>query len=200
MKTRSISLISIIIIVSLALDSCKDNSAKNDNSTLQQEPKASPHTSDSPKLESKKEDPNVEIAKEAIDAVAVLADKAISNQRLKDSIRTANRESMFVYQIGLPIIHEKDIFDVVHKLVGIENVSVFKNSRKEHYIIVNEQKTKMELVDGLAALNSQLADLNTRAKIINLYNFCNKKEIPMSDGKITKRKDDLELECITCQK
>lgn len=121
----------------------------------------------------------------------------IEKQRLKDSINAANREKMFAYQIGLQY-REQDAFDAYNKLVdsGISNLYIFKISRKEYCIVKFEAKEKEALDHDKEEFTNSLGENGSEGvSIINLMDFCSKKETVVKQLKMEKGK---EIKCLVC--
>jgi hypothetical protein len=142
---------------------------------------------------------NEKIAKEVINATVDLTKTVIKTLKVNDSIRVANREQMYAYQIGLPIKDKDDVFEEYGKLENTESVYVLKKARKEYYLIKYEGKTKDELSAGLDDYRKSIpSDLSGGAKVINVMSLCSKREKLMVGESLTKRKENEEIPCLIC--
>lgn len=142
---------------------------------------------------------NEKIAKEVLDATVDLTKTVIKTLKVNDSIRVANREQMYAYQIGLPIRHEDEVFEEYAKLENTEAVCVLKRSRKEFYLLKYEGKTKEELSEGLEAYKKSISsDLSGGARVINVMSLCPKREKLMKGRNLSKRKEQEEIPCLIC--
>jgi hypothetical protein len=118
-------------------------------------------------------------------------------QRIKDSVNEAHKEKMYAYQIGLQY-REQDAFDAYAKLIdsGVSNLYVFKVGRKEYYVIRFEAKGLEELEMSKEDFKSQLGDNGTEGlKVINLTDFCSKKETVIKHNETDKNR---EIKCLVC--
>ncbi len=140
---------------------------------------------------------DAEIALEAGVFATNVALELIEQQKIKNSNREANREKMYAYQIGMQM-KEKDAFKAYNDLVDskVPSIYVFKAGRKEYYIVKFEAKGEEELKTSYGDFKSQLGANGTEGlKVINLMDFCTKRE--------TVAKDDVSeggivIECLTC--
>ncbi len=122
---------------------------------------------------------------------------AIEKQRIKDSINRANKEKMYAYQIGLQY-REKDAYEAYNKLIdaGVTNVYVFKAGRKEYYVVRFEAKGDEELNSGYGDFKTMLGDNGSEGvKVVNLMNFCDKKETIIKQTETSKGN---EISCLIC--
>lgn len=118
-------------------------------------------------------------------------------QRIKDSINRANKEKMYAYQIGLQY-REKEAYEAYNKLVdaGVNSVYVFKARRKEYYVVRFEAKGEEELNLGMGDFKTQLGENGTEGiKVVNLMDFCDKKETIIKQTETSKGK---EIKCLVC--
>jgi len=203
------TLTAIVVTFSLlnALSSCSDAPVKKDDSVTiqapqenqqQAEPAQEPQATEETKTD-EPQNPDVETAKEVIDVTLEVGKVFIKNLKTNDSIKMSKREKMYAYQIGLPIRHERDLFEEYKKLYDVESVFILKKSRKDHYIVKYEGKSKEELEAGLENFKNDLPpEIVGGVKIINMGIFCSKREKLMVGEKITKRKEETELPCLIC--
>jgi hypothetical protein len=118
----------------------------------------------------------------------------VEKYKVKDSIRQANKDKMYAYQIGLKM-HRDEAFETYHKLIdaGISSIYVFKNGRKEFYVVQFMAKEKKELMDSSEVFKTKLGEFGTEGiKVIDLDSFCLRKDI------ITKYPDN-EIKCLKCE-
>lgn len=121
----------------------------------------------------------------------------IEQQRIKDSINRANREKMYAFQIGLKY-REKDALKAYQELAdaNVSSLYVFKAARKEYYIVCFEAKGEEELKRDYGNFITSLGDNGTEGvKIVNLMEFCSKKET-VSRYDVDEKEN--EIKCLTC--
>jgi hypothetical protein len=144
---------------------------------------------------------NAELAKEAIGAAVDLGKFVFSTIKINDSIKMANREKMFAYQIGLPMSDKSQVFEEYKKIHDSTGLFVMKVSRRDYYIVKYDGRSKEELEDNLDNFNALLSiDISGNAKVINLMSLCSKREKLMRGENLTKRKETIELPCLICDK
>lgn len=196
--------ISVIVLKTLILavmtigmtTSCEPAPPKTDNSVVVQNGPTPEHTESSTGSATSS---NEKIAKEVINATVDITKTVIKTLKVNDSIRVANREQMYAYQIGLPIKNKDDVFEEYGKLENTESVYVLKKGRKEYYLIKYEGKSKDELSAGLEDYRKSIpSDLSGGAKVINMMNLCSKREKLMIGESLTKRKENEEIRCLIC--
>jgi len=139
-----------------------------------------------------------EVIVDAADKGVQLVDKLISQQKKKDSLKRANKETHWVYQIGVPKNSKKELWETYKLLQHIPNVTVFKESRRSYYIIKDDGVEKDSLINQESAFKVTIDKIENRIKIINLATFCKvRKEI--KEGKRLKiRKPKVKLPCLIC--
>lgn len=140
------------------------------------------------------------IVEEAIDVAVDLTKLMVRKLRVNDSIRMSNREKMFGYQIGFPLNSKEETFEVFKKIQDSVGLFVLKVSRKDYYIVKFDGSGKEELESGLDTYNKTLSADIGRAKIINLASLCSRREKLMRGENLTKRKEEIELPCLICDK
>lgn len=204
MKKKNVSVIvfkalSLLVIGASMMTSCEEAPPKT-NDSIVVEPTPSPtQESTENSTESTPSSSNEKIAKEVINATVDLTKTVIKTLKVNDSIRVANREQMYAYQIGLPIRHEDEVFEEYAKLENTESVYVLKKSRKEFYLLKYEGKAKEELNEGLEDYKKSIpSDLSGSAKVINVMSLCSKREKLMVGESLTKRKQKEEIPCLIC--
>lgn len=190
--------INAIILLTLAgLISCDNSSPKTDTSVVVQNDTVKEESTTSSNSNTTS---NEKIIEEVVTASIDLTKTVIKNLKVNDSIRVANREQMFAYQIGLPIANKEDVFEEYDKLEDTESVYVLEKSRKEFYIIKYEGKTKDELNEGLEEYKKRVpSTLSGTAKVINLMSLCSKRDKLMVGESLTMRKKNNELPCLICK-
>ena len=138
----------------------------------------------------------IEAGKQIIEAGKELMDE----KRKNDSIRLSKREKMFAYQLGLPIENEKLVIEAYEKLSDIQGVYALKKSRNEYILIKYEDKDEEKMDEELTDYKSQHAtEVIGEIKKIDLIKECGKRKKPVLNGKLKKRKDDTQINCLTCQ-
>jgi hypothetical protein len=137
----------------------------------------------------------VEAGLEAID----IARDEIHKKHVRDSVKITGRDKMWVYQLGLPMSSEKELWQAYKELKGISGITVFKQSRKS-YILVKDDgaDTEEEVKNGLEAIRQQADSLGIRVKVIDLWTFCSKREILKKGDRITDTKESIP--CYICDK
>jgi hypothetical protein len=195
----SISVFKILLAVTTLgmVTSCEPASPKTDDSVVVQSEPTPEQTESSTESTTSS---NEKIAKEVINATVDLTKTVIKTLKVNDSIRVANREQMYAYQIGLPIRDEDEVFEEYSKLENTESVYVLKKGRKEFYILKYEGKTNKELSDGLEEYQKSIpSGLSGGAKVINVMNLCSKRDKLMVGESLTKRKENKEIPCLICK-
>lgn len=188
--------IAICLFTGATVASCDPAPPKTDNSVVV-EPGPVTEESNPGKSESSSDE---KIVKEVVNATVDLTKTVIKTLKVNDSIRVANREQMYAYQIGLPIRHKDEVFEAYGKLENTESVYVLEKSRKEFYIIKYEGKTKEELTDGLEDYRRSVpAALSGGAKVINVMSLCSKRDKLMVGESLKKRKEKNEIPCLICK-
>lgn len=138
-----------------------------------------------------------DLAKTGINVTEDLLDK----KRNKDSILLANREKVWVYQIGMPKNSESDAWEAANAFANIPSICIFKESRKSYLLFQDIDRSKEMLEDSLAQFRSELEEIlpGTRVKIIDLMSFCPKRKKLIESGKITRKKKAEQYKCMTCE-
>lgn len=138
---------------------------------------------------------------EAITAAANVASTALENKRVKDSTKLAGKEKMFAYQIGLPMKKTDQVFDLYKKLqeAKIRNIYVVKNPDDDYVMVQYEDKEQEDLYTNLHSFKDSLAEITSeKIAVINLNEFCSKKDLIKKEGTLRKRKEDVEIPCLVC--
>lgn len=147
--------------------------------------------------ETEKAKTDAELIEEAAIKTLEISRDFFRNMKTNDSIKMANREKMFAYQIGFAINDKDEVFDLFNKLADTKDIYVLKQSRKDYFVIKYEGKGEKELNDSLLHFEKQIGQ---DAKVINLMTLCSKKEKLMLGEKLTKRKEDAEIACLVCDR
>lgn len=138
----------------------------------------------------------------AATTVKDFAEDISKNKQRKDSIFKANRKQVWVYQIGLPKNNLESLWEAYKKLKAIPGIFVFKESRKNFFIIKDDAYTEQQLTDSLNKVKMQIDTICAEKKIeiINLMDFCSKKETIIEGEKIRIKKEKEEIPCWICGK
>ncbi len=192
-----------IILITTLFMACEDNAPKNNDSVL-----VSEENKKDPIPETKEDGTkaiDIELSKDEKTVVAVLdkaldlGKEAIQRKRMRDSLRMANREQMFVYQIGLPARHEDDIIKEYQKLINTEDVFIFKNGKRDYFLVKDEGLSEQALKDSFEIFKQQLpSTIIGSAKVINIMQLCSRKEKLTRAKNIYLRKSKLEIPCFIC--
>jgi hypothetical protein len=189
MKTTLIKSCSSVLLFSFFLFSChEETTIENENTTDTIVVKPDSKT-----------DEYIKAGKELIEVGKDIS----SNKKYKDSVRTANKKPVWVYQLG-PAFDDEDLAGAaIEKLKTISNISVFKQGRREFYIIKDDGISTEELLEeNYGDIKKQVAALsNYTVQKCNLSIKCSSKTNPT----ITKnmhykfQKEKKEVECRTCE-
>jgi len=140
---------------------------------------------------------DTEVIVEAADKGIQLTEKLIRQQNKKDSIKRANKETHWVYQIGVPKRSRNELWETYKLLQHIPNIKVFKESRRSYYIIKDDGIHKDSLVKRESAFMATIDKIENRIKVINLATFC-KVRRKITEGRIKIRKPKIKLPCLVC--
>ncbi len=113
---------------------------------------------------------------DAAKVITPLIEKGIENKRYKDSLRAVNKESFWVYKIGVPFNDAQLLSEAYEKVKDIENIAVFDNSGEYSLICIGVSKEQLE--DDKGAFKAKLIEVginNNKVEIINLAEKCGKK-------------------------
>ena len=133
-----------------------------------------------------------------LEAVNIIGD-GLKQKRINDSIKRANKEQVWVYQIGLSKNNVDEIWPTYKVVKNItSNITVFKDSRKSYYIVKNDGLGKDKLLIGLNAFKSEIDSVETIIKVVNLSKFCPLRKEISSGKKIKIKKAKTEIECLVC--
>lgn len=146
-------------------------------------------------VEKSKDEIEVQVAEDIVE----LGQNILANKRYKDSMRIANKEEMWAYQIGVPFSDIDALSEELEKLNSIEGVAVFED--KGDYLIVKTGDSEEQLLDSLGSFKSQVKKTDpqtTKVMVINLSLKCNKKS-NIKEGKARKLKRKFsEIHCYEC--
>jgi hypothetical protein len=128
------------------------------------------------------------------------AGKELLNEKRKnDSIRLSKREKMYAYQLGLPCKNQKLLLEAYKKLSDLQSVYALKKDRNEYLLVKYEDKSEEQLCAELDTYKEAHAnEIIGTIKVIDLFIECGKRKKPILSGKIKKRRDDTQIDCLTC--
>lgn len=128
--------------------------------------------------------------------IARAAELVLKEKHKKDSVRDANREQKWAFQIGESLKNEKTLIAEFKKYKHIRNICVFKC--KGDYLIIKKDDQPRELLnDSLGNVKSQVGP---SVKIIDLLAECPKRKTISQDSPIRDKKEDIEIKCFVCDK
>lgn len=127
-------------------------------------------------------------------------EELLRKKRVKDSTLLANREKIWVYQIGAPISDETDAWQMAKDFNALANVCIFKAARKSFLIICDNGYAETDAQDSLETFSSKVDEIipGTRVKTIDLMSLCSKRKALIETNKIIKRKKTESFKCYTC--
>lgn len=139
---------------------------------------------------------------ETTEALITLGENIIKNHKVKDSIRSAEREKLYGYRIGLPISDKDEVFEAYNKLNATENIYALKQTRQDYFLVYYNGFSKEQLEDSLETYRLKLpSEFKNTLKVINIMDLCsNSKQNLMVDEKLSKRKSETEIPCLICDK
>ncbi len=131
-----------------------------------------------------------------------LIKEGISIKNKKDSIRIANKERLWVYQIG-NAINDEDIAALAYdKLKEVPNIYIFKLKRHEYYLIKDDgYYSNEQLLDSMGSVKKRMSTLTSDRLIpIDLSAQCSSKKKPTVTNPIKYKRDKekREVECRVC--
>ncbi len=118
------------------------------------------------------------------------------NMKTNDSIKMANREKIYAYQIGLAISDKDVVFDLYSKLANTDDIYVLK-SRKDYFIIKYDGNGEKELNDSLLGFKKMFGQ---NVSVVNLMDLYSKNRKLVRGENLTKRTDDTKIQCLVCDK
>ena len=115
-----------------------------------------------------------------------------------DSIKKANREKIWVYQIGLPKNDISELWNSYNSLQHFSNIFIFKESKNSFFIIKDDGYSEQELKDSLPNFKIKIDSIEKRIKIIDLMSVCPKRKKITTTKKIKLKKGNPEVPCYIC--
>lgn len=125
--------------------------------------------------------------------------KVIEAKQKKDSTKRANRDEMWVEQIGTAK-DEDAIVAEYKKLQGIPHIFVFKQSRKSYLLITSNGHTEEESKASLPALREKLNGIESIVKSVDLISLCPLRKSVTEDKKFYNKKEHTAIHCFVCDK
>lgn len=139
---------------------------------------------------------------ESIDAARKLVAERrdmVNAKRKNDSIQLSKREKMFAYQLGVPMKTTKLVLEAYERLSDTKNVFALKRSKKEYILVKYDGKSESQVDNELESYIELHADeVIGEIKKVDLMALCGKRKKPILSAKLKKRKDETEVECLTC--
>jgi hypothetical protein len=140
-------------------------------------------------------DETIEAAGKIVDAGKNL----VEAKRKNDSILESKREKMFAYQLGVPMKSKDQVVEAYEKLSDTKGVYVLKKSRKEYVLVKYEDKPESQVDEELQDYKDDHAEeVIGEIKKVDLVKECGKRKKPVLSSRIKKRKDDTQIDCLTC--
>lgn len=142
---------------------------------------------------------DVEVA--AVNTVGSVVKDAIDNKRKKDSTEKANKEQMWVYQLGIQIEDAEDAGKEYDKYNGISNIYILKGGKHAYYIIKDDGYSKDQLYDSLGSFKKRISSIQNRVTPVDLAQLCPGKKKPITGDAIKYKldKEKKEAECRVCE-
>lgn len=149
-----------------------------------------------------KEEKNLELIKLGVNTGKELRADIQANKRKKDSIRQALKDRQWVYQIGPPISEKRDLFNKYRLLKDrrMGNFYIFKESRKNYLIILDDGQEEAIVKANFAAVREDLYPIEPDIQVIDLMSHCSWKETIRQVDNIDVRKETITLPCRECNK
>lgn len=183
-----------IIVSSALLQGCSDSVPKSDQSTV-----VKSNRNDSEKETSERTKTESEVIIDAGTTLLETGAQLLKTKRLNDSIRLAKREKMFAYQLGVPLKSEKLVIEAYGKLSNVDGVCALRKSRNEYLLIKYEDKSEKQLDEDLESYKSEHAgEIMGEVRKVDLVKECGKRKKPILSGRISKRKGNVQIDCLTC--
>lgn len=150
----------------------------------------------------KKEEKKKSDTEKVVDDILIVKDaveRLIVEKQNKDSVKFANKGSRWVYQIGDKKDNLNSLWESYKALEGVvDNLKVFKQSRKEFIIIVDNGLSQADLEESRELFYEKISKLTTHIEVIDLKDYCKiRHDIKETKGiRIRKAKRDLPtIEC-----
>jgi hypothetical protein len=138
----------------------------------------------------------VEGAEVALDVIGDMVDR----KQHKDSVELAERAEQWVFQIGVNIGDKSQVIAEYQRLKHLENLAVFKLSKRSYILFIDERLTKPEMDQRLEALKSDLDSLQVRVSILDLMSECKVRRQPTKTSDIKIKRTDIVIPCYECAK
>ena len=137
---------------------------------------------------------------QVIKGATPLIEKGLENRRYKDSVRMANKEEIWAYQIGIPFDNIDALSDELEKLKTIDGISVFENSDKD-FLIIRNGDSQQQLSDSLGNFKSEIKKIDAQIKvgIINLSSKCDRKSSVKTSKERKLKRRYPEIQCYKCE-
>lgn len=140
----------------------------------------------------------VDVAQVGVDMIK----DGIAFKNKKDSIRKANKEKLWVYQIGNAINAEDVATMAYEKIKDISNIYIFKLKKREYYLIKDDGYYSYEqLMDSIGDVKRRVSMVTSdRLLPIDLSAQCSSKKKPTITNSIKYKvnKERKEIECRVC--
>lgn len=136
----------------------------------------------------------VETGKIIIDEI----DKLSKSKKRKDSLARASKEPYWVIKIGKPKRNIKSIWPIYRQLDSIAHLRVFKASRKEYFLIRDNNLALPELKQDLENLKEIIQDFETDLQIIDLNTHCKVKQDILEINPLRLKREGLSVKCYSC--
>lgn len=143
-----------------------------------------------------------ELIQKGSEHVTALIKDARVEKRQKDSIHLANRQAIWIYQIGGFKSDAKDFEELYKKLTegGITNIYIMRQTRKVFYLVKNDNaKSTEEVGSNLNGLQDSMKEANIREdiEVKDLHSFCDTDDA-LPDGEV-KVAHKVKVECYSCK-
>jgi len=189
-KSAIAGLLSALLISILFSLGCGDSTTPQDNTVKKDTPTAGTNANDV----------KVDELNKASNLIGKGIDDIAANKRRKDSLKAANAQHTWVYQIGESFEKSDLASDEWNKLKGISNLYIFKKSRREYFLIKDDGYPKELLDDSLGDFKKKLIGIETRVGIIDLGTMCSGKKKPAVSDPVTYKVDGnkMKIDCREC--
>ena len=147
------------------------------------------------------EEVKAELIKEGAKDLTALVKEARIEKNRRDSVFAANREEVWVYQIGTNKNDVKD-FEQTYQVLSskLTNLYFFKRSRNDYYLIHHDgYNSEQELMDEQPALEKTLADAGIKesVRVINITTYCSMKDAIKPAAEVKLKRKEMAV-CYTC--
>lgn len=120
------------------------------------------------------------------------------NKKREESIRKANRKQQWVYQLGEPMDSKEAVLEMYKKLNGMKSVAVFKESKKNYLLFVDNGLNQQEALDALEEFKASVPQDIVRLEVMDLMKKCGKKKEVIKTEAVSIRKDTTQVACYEC--